>query len=173
VSKIILIVGGPGAGKSTLSRLVAERYERSVYHEADRIRESVVKGFAIPQLPYSPGNLEQFKLGRDASTFIAQSYCDAGFTVVVDDSFACHVTAGYTALMDDERTVAILLAPEKEAMIARMAKRQGPLDELLIGLVRNGYYEVLREIALERWNVIDNTDLTIEETVERVHQLAR
>ncbi len=53
-------------------------------------------------------------------------------------------------------------------MIARMTKRQGPLDELLIGLVRNGYDEVLCEIPLERWDVIDNTDLTIEETVEQV-----
>lgn len=172
VSNIVLIVGGPGAGKSTLSRLVAEHYERSLYHEADRIRESVVKGFAIPQLRYSPDNLEQFKLGRDASTFIATSYCDTGFTVIVDDTFACHVTAGYAALTADERTVAILLAPQNEAMIARMTKRQGPFDELLIGLVRNGYNEVLREIALERWNVIDNTDPTIEETVERVVQLA-
>lgn len=58
-------------------------------------------------------------------------------------------------------------------MIARMTKRQGPLDELLIGLVRNGYDEVLCEIPLERWNVIDNTDLTVGETVEQVVQLAR
>ncbi len=54
-----------------------------------------------------------------------------------------------------------------------MTKRRGPLDELLIGLVRNGYDEVLSEIALKRWNVIDNTDLTVGETVEQVVQLAR
>ena len=81
MSRIILIVGGPGTGKSTLSRLVTERYERSVRHETDRVRESVVKGFEPPRLRYSPGlyspglyspgKVEQFKLGHNASTFIA------------------------------------------------------------------------------------------------------
>jgi predicted kinase len=168
VGKIILVVGGPGAGKSTACRLVAQRFNRSVYHEADRVREDVVRGFAPPQLPYSPDNLKQFTLGRTVSTFMAQAYCDAGFTVVVDDTFACHVDDGYRDLLADHNTVGIFLGPSKQTLINRMTARQGAIDHMLIELVEHGYDQVIAEVDLSRWHVIDNSDLGVEETVQRI-----
>ncbi len=173
MNKIILVIGGPGAGKSTACRLVAERFERSIYHEADRVREDVVKGFAAPQMPYSADNLQQFTLGRRASTFVAKLYCDADFAVVVDDTFACHATEGYLDLIADPRTVPIFLSPTKQTMIDRMVRRQGPFDEVLIGLVENGYDAVHAEVDLSKWHVLDNSNLTAVETAEQILELAR
>ena len=170
--RVLVVVGGPGAGKSTACRLVAEQFERSVYHAADRIREDVVRGFAAPQLPYSDGVLEQFALGRTATTFIARQYCAAGFTVVVDDSFACHVTDGYSSLLDDPSTIGILLSPSKETLIDRMSSRGGPFDDVLIGLVATAYDDVFGEIDLDRWHLIDNSALSVDETVQRIIQVA-
>jgi predicted kinase len=171
-SPIILIVGGPGAGKSSAARLVAEYFDRSIYHEADTVRESVVKGFAVPQMPYSAGNLEQFALGRTVSTFLAQRYSSAGFAVVVDDTFACHVASGYATLMADRRTLPVFLAPTKQALVSRMEARGGPFDEVLIGLVENGYDKVMEEIDLSMWTVIDNTALSVDETANAIIELA-
>lgn len=170
-ARIVLLVGGPGAGKTTVGRLLADRFDRSVYHEADRIREAVVNGFAPPALPYTEGNIEQFRLGRTVSSFLATSYCDAGFWVIVDDSYACHVTDGYAALLDDPRTCAVHLCPKKSTLLDRMAARGGPFDELLIGLVEQAHEAVLSEIPFERWHVLDNSDLTPEETAERIADL--
>jgi predicted kinase len=173
VNKIFLVVGGPGAGKSTACRLVAQRFERSVYHEADRIREEVVSGFAVPQMPYSDDNLEQFRLGRTVTTYLARTYCAAGFTVVVDDSFACHVTDGYNDLLSDHNTVGIFLGPSKQTLIDRMTARQGPFDEVLIGLVNNVYEEVLAEVDFSRWHLLDNSNLTVEEAADHIIEVAQ
>ncbi len=38
---VLLLTGPPGAGKSTVARIVAERFERSVHVEADRIVDAL------------------------------------------------------------------------------------------------------------------------------------
>jgi broad-specificity NMP kinase len=171
VSKILLIVGGPGAGKTTVSRRVAEHFELSVHHKADDIREAVVSGFPVPEYPYTEENLRQFRLARSVSTFLAGSYCDAGFDVVVDETFAGFVTDGFSELLADERTIPIYLRPTKEALIARMRARQGPFDELLSGIIEDLFDVISAEMPEERWNVIDNTDMSIDETVAAVLRL--
>lgn len=91
---------------------------------------------------------------------------------MVDDSFACHVTDGYNDLLSDPSTVGIFLGPSKQILIDRMTARQGPFDEVLIGLVNNVYEEVLAEVDFTRWHLIDNSDLAAEETADRIIQVA-
>ena len=46
VPEIWLITGIPGAGKSTVARLLAESFERAAYIEGDVLRGFVVSGGA-------------------------------------------------------------------------------------------------------------------------------
>ena len=65
---IVLITGPPGAGKSTVGRLVVAPFERSVHIEADVVRESIVGGF-IPPSPemFGEERIEQVALEREQS----------------------------------------------------------------------------------------------------------
>ena len=53
-----------------------------------------------------------------------------------------------------------------------MSSRGGPFDDVLIGLVATAYDEVFAEIDLTCWQVIDNSNLNVAETVERIIQVA-
>ena len=53
-----------------------------------------------------------------------------------------------------------------------MSSRGGPFDDVLIGLVATAYDEVFGEIDLDRWHLIDNSALSVDETVQRIIQVA-
>jgi gluconate kinase len=91
--------------------------------------------------------------------------------VVVDETFAAFVTDGFSELLADARTIPVYLRPTKAALLARMRDRQGPFDELLSGILENLFEVISAEVPEERWNVIDNTDMSIDETVAAVLRL--
>jgi predicted kinase len=155
-----------------VARLVAEHFDKSVHHKADDIREAIVKGFAVPALPYNDETREQFQLARTVTTFAAKSYADAGFTVVVDDAIVVYPAEMYRSLLADQRAVPVFLRPSKETLLARMRARNGPYDALLIGLTDAHYDEVIGEVLVEGWNVIDNSHMTAEATAAAIVRLA-
>ena len=63
---IVLLTGPPGGGKSTVGRLVAEAFERSVHIEADVVRESIVGRFVAPPSGkmFGEEGVRQFALQR-------------------------------------------------------------------------------------------------------------
>ena len=86
---LIVITGIMAAGKSTIARLLAQRFPRGVHIEADVLQHMIVSGGAwvSQNSPDNPqGEVErQLRLRLKNMCLLGKSFFEAGFTVVLDD----------------------------------------------------------------------------------------
>ena len=76
------------AGKSTVARLLAERFDCGVHLEGDFFRRSIVSG-RVEMTPHaSPEAAAQLRLRYRLAAAAADTYSQAGFTVVLEDVIA-------------------------------------------------------------------------------------
>ncbi len=80
---VFFLTGAPGVGKSTVGRLLADRFERAFFLDLDAFRTLVVKGLSQPSAGWSEETTRQFDLAHRAAGQIAKLYSEAGFAVVV------------------------------------------------------------------------------------------
>ncbi len=168
MARIVIVMGGPGAGKSTLCRALSQRLgDRVMYIEVDTIRESMLKGFAFPAPPFDGEDGEQFRLARRAVAFMARQYADAGVDVVIDDSFIpSHFKSQYEGVFDDPRTTAVMLNPGPTVQADRIRQRNGPLDDLLLEVVTEpDHGKFANSVDTSGWIVLTNPTSTVDETV--------
>jgi predicted kinase len=78
---IIIVSGATGVGKSTVSRLVAAAFDRSVHLQADDLAASVVSGWVDPNSP--EGESQNWAIGA-ALAVSAMSFAEQGYTTIVD-----------------------------------------------------------------------------------------
>lgn len=79
--QVIVLSGPPGAGKSTVARLLTAGHSPSVHLHADDFWASIVTG-AIP--PYQPGSGQQNQVVMTVLANAALGYAGGGYYVVVD-----------------------------------------------------------------------------------------
>ncbi|PYE55027.1 adenylylsulfate kinase-like enzyme [Deinococcus yavapaiensis KR-236] len=173
MAPLYLVIGPPAVGKSTTSRALAARFDKSIHVPVDDLRHMVVSGLALPAAEWSDALTEQVALARDSAIAMAVRYNDAGFTVVLDDFVDFHKDEEYRALVDRPEFHRILLWPEKNEAHHRNLRRAGAssvrhyIDEG-ISLVYENVTQYLGELGQEGWIIIDNTDLSVELTVARI-----
>ncbi len=128
MNKIVLITGMAGSGKSTVGRLVAEHFSKSMHIQVDQLREMMVKGIDVPNPEgFTEGTYQQFQWARTATIFMAQLYASQGVDVVIDD--VCvppNFAEQYAALFKNPAAYRVLLFPTAPALIERVKKRAGP-----------------------------------------------
>src|SRR4051794_10095110 len=81
MGSLLVITGPPGAGKSTLARAVAHRFERSVLVEGDAFFHFLAAGAIEPWLPES--NLQN-EVVTEAAASAAGRYASGGYASVYD-----------------------------------------------------------------------------------------
>jgi predicted kinase len=168
LNKIVLITGHAGSGKSTVSRLVAEHFSKSMHLQVDQLREMMVKGVAVPGDEWTKEAYEQFQRARSTVIYMAQLYASQGVDVVIDD--VCvppNFVEQYAALFAIPAVHRVLLFPKAPALIERIKKRAGPWDHLLINYVPE-IYSYLEPMPKDGWIVLDSGEWTIEHTVHEV-----
>jgi adenylylsulfate kinase-like enzyme len=163
---VILVVGVPGAGKSTVARGLAQRFARSACIEGDLVQHHfTVSGLVAPgQDPHSE-MMRQLELRWRNCAALADNFAQDGFTAVVEhaassrhwiDLFLRHLTTRSVSL--------IVLAPRLEVTLARDAQRA---EKQVASHFTYMDAELRRELTGLGW-WLDSSELTPDETVDEV-----
>ena len=154
------------AGKSTVARLLASRFERGVHVEGDVFRRFVVKGRAEMTPEPSPEGLEQLRLRYRLAAAAADVYFDAGFVVALEDVVVGPLLGEYQQIVRSRPCHVVVLVPSMDAVAAREAARE---DKGYIGgwTVEQHYAEFVETTPrVGLW--LDSSDQTPEETVDEI-----
>jgi predicted ABC-type ATPase len=120
MSSLLIVTGPPGAGKSTVARAVAARFERSVLVEGDAFFAFVASG-AIP--PWLPESHEQNDVVTRAAAVAAAEFVTGGYTVVYDGVMGPWFLPTFAAATGLRALDYVILLPSVERCVERVATR--------------------------------------------------
>lgn len=153
------------AGKSTVARLLATRFERGVYLEGDFFRRSIVSGRNEMTPDGSSQAIEQLLLRYRLAASTADGFFDAGFTVALEDVVAGPLLREYQTMIRGRPCHVVVLLPSVDALAARESGRpeKGYTDWTVKQL-----YDTFLSTAPPGGILVDNSNLTPEATVETI-----
>jgi predicted kinase len=171
---VFLVSGIPGAGKSTVSRLLAGRFARGVHIDADVLRDMVVSGNAWassgpPRNPLADPETRaeaerQLRLRARNASLLADAFFEAGYTVVVDEIAIGERLQHFVEDIRGRPLLLVNLAPRLEVVRQRNEARPGKNVFDVWSYLDEEQRRTMRGKGM--W--LDSSDLTAEETVEEI-----
>ena len=161
---LFVVAGTQGAGKSTVSQLLAQRFERGAWVSADLLQKMIVSGGRWPEGAAMSKDAErQLRLRLSNACMLGRSFVAAGITAVVDDIV---IGSRVDELLEDlagQTFVFVMLLPSLEAVRQREHGR---------GTDKWNQWEWLDdEIRLRTRKIglwLDTSDQTPEQTVDAI-----
>ena len=174
MNNILLVVGTPASGKSTVSRAIAEQSVKGIHIPVDDLRSMVKGGIIHPGLVWPPELIQQLELARQTAADMALRYQEAGFLVTIDDFWdPISQLQEYTPLLSRPNVLPIILKPAISVTFARNHARNPPSDfrDVLDDGILKVYASLdTQENALraQGWRILDTSDDTTEASVARI-----
>ena len=164
---LFVISGVSASGKSTVARLLAERFERGVCVPGDTIRAMIASGRVDVRPDSGPEALRQLTLRYAGALRVADVFLDGGFDVVVEDVIIGPVLRDFLGLVPVPEFHLVFLDPDTAAIERRERER----DRIAYGPGRwsvGGLQAVLREETDRIGLWLDTTRQSAEQTVEAI-----
>ena len=166
-----LIVGVQAAGKSTVAELLAQTFERGVHVRGGQFYRWATQGWVHAG---ADGREQEARAHLDLryrlSSLVADEYCAAGFTTVVQDNIFGDDVAEWLRRVHARPRHLVVLRPSLEVVAAREADRHAATGKIAY---RDGEYtiEALDRALGEAPKVglwLDTSTQTAAETVDDI-----
>ena len=174
MQNILLVVGSPASGKSTISQAIAERSAKGVHIPVDDLRTMVQGGIIHPGPNWTPELIHQLRLARQTAIDMALRYREADFLVAIDDFWdSFSQLQDYISLINKQNVIPIILKPALSVVLARNHARKPPSEfrDHMDDGIRMIYADLdKQESALKSqgWLIFDTSNDTIESSVARI-----
>jgi len=154
------------AGKTTVARLLASRFERGVHLEGDVFRRFVASGRVEMTPDPSREALDQLHLRYRLAAAAADGYFRAGFGVALEDVVIGPSLDEYRAMIRGRPCHLVVLLPKIDAVVAREASR--PEKGYTRGWTVERHYADFVAATPRAGLWVDSTEQTPEETVDEI-----
>lgn len=119
---LLVVTGPPDAGKSTVARLLADRFDPSGLVEGDAFFAFLARGFVEP---WRPESHTQNAVVTDASAAAAGRYAAGGYATVYDGVVGPWLLPAFAAAVGLAALDYVVLLPPVDQCVARVATRRG------------------------------------------------
>jgi chloramphenicol 3-O-phosphotransferase len=162
---VFLLTGPSAAGKTTVARLLAERFARGVHLEGDLFRRAIVAGREEVSPEPPPEALAQLRLRYRLGAAAADEYFRHDFTVVLEDVVAGPVLPEWVAMIHSTEPRLVVLLPSAEVVAAReLARRESGYALWSVGALHGLFADDTTRLGL--W--LDTSSQTPPETVDEI-----
>ena len=164
--RLVILSGVPGAGKTSVARLLASKFPWSAHVEADAFREAIREGRVDPGGAPADEAERQLRLLTRMTAAVGNELFAEGFTVIIDDVVVSRRRLdSYLDALHGSPLHYVLLAPSRSVVLERDRRRPDKsVAEQYLWL-----YDRMEQECLGLGLDLDTSDWSEEETAAAIH----